>query len=101
MKNIIYICLGLTAVLMLCLIPAKTTEKSGENTTVQMTVQSRYTVREYEGQIGIFAEGGEMPVQVFDTAVFLLPESDRKLLEKGITVDTPEELQKIIEDFTG
>ena len=98
MKKIIFLCLGLSAVLLLCLFLPKT------NTTFQnesSTAQNTYTVREFEGQIAIFADDSEIPVKVFDTSVATLPKSDRELLELGITVENTEELQRIIEDFTG
>lgn len=98
MKKIIFLCLGLSAVLLLCIfLPSRNTAPQNES----LTVSDKYTVREYEGQIAVFSDSSEMPVKVFDTAVSALPKSDRELLELGITVETPEELQKIIEDFTG
>lgn len=98
MKKIILLCTGLFAVVLLCIyLPAKNTAPQNE----QMTVSDTYILREYEGQIAVFSDDSEMPVKVFDTAVSDLPKSDRELLELGITVETPEELQKLIEDFTG
>lgn len=101
MKNVIYLCLGLTAVLLLCLFLPKTSNTNAEETSIQITVNDKYTVREFEGQIGIFTNDEAKPIEVFETSVSLLPQSDRELLKNGITVDTPEELQKLIEDFTG
>lgn len=98
MKKIFFLCLGLFAVVLLCLnLPSENTSFQNES----LTVASTYTVREYEGQVAVFSDDSEMPVKVFDTAVSVLPKSDRELLELGITVDTPEELQKLIEDLTG
>lgn len=98
MKKIICLCAGLFAVILLCIyLPAGNTATQNE----QPTVSATYTLREYEGQIAVFSDDSEMPVKVFDTAVSALPKSDREQLELGITVKTPEELQKLIEDFTG
>ena len=97
-KKIIFLCLGLSAVLLLCLFLPKTNNYFQNESS---TAQNTYTVREYEGQIAIFSDDGEMPVKVFDTSVSTLPKSDRELLELGITVENPEELQRIIEDLTG
>lgn len=98
MKKIIFLCLGLSAVLLLCLfLPSRNTAPQNES----LTVSDKYTVREYEGQIAVFSDGSEMPVKVFDTSVSALPQCDREQLKLGITVETPEELQKLIEDFTG
>lgn len=101
MKKIFFLCLGLTAVLLLCLYLPKTNLNKTRDNGAPLTVSNTYTVREYEGQIAVFSDDSEMPVKVFDTAVSSLPESDRELLSLGITVETPEELQKIIEDLTG
>lgn len=98
MKKIIFLCLGLSAVLLLCLFLPKT-NKAFQNES--STAKNTYTVREFDGQIAIFSDDSEIPVKVFDTSVSALPKSDRELLELGITVETPEELQRIIEDFTG
>lgn len=98
MKKIIFLCLGLSAVLLLCIfLPSRNTATQNES----LTVSDKYTVREYEGQIAVFSDDNEMPVKVFDTSVSALPQYDREQLKLGITVETPEELQKLIEDFTG
>lgn len=101
MKKTIFLCFGLFAVVLLCIfLPKKSMSKRiAENTSY--SISSRYTLREYEGQIAVFSDDSEMPVKVFDTAVSALPKSDREQLKLGITVETPEELQKLIEDFTG
>ncbi|MCH5189959.1 MAG: BofC C-terminal domain-containing protein [Oscillospiraceae bacterium] len=98
MKKIIFLCLGLSAVLLLCLFLPKTNNAFQNESS---TAKNTYTVREFDGQIAIFSDDSEIPVKVFDTSVSALPKSDRELLELGITVETPEELQRIIEDFTG
>lgn len=98
MKKIILLCLGLFAVVLLCIyLPTNNIAPQSE----ELTVSEKYTVREYEGQVAVFSEDSELPVKVFDTSVSALPQCDRELLELGITVETPEELQKLIEDFTG
>ncbi len=101
MKNIIYICIGLSIVLMLCLFLPKVPKENRTINETELTVQDQYTVREFDGQIGIFNGNEKTPIEVFDTSVALLPKSDQELLEQGIIVSTPEELQRIIEDYTG
>ncbi len=98
MKKIIFLCVCLFAVVLLCIYtPTKSVAPQKE----ELTISDKYTLREYEGQIAVFSEDSELPVKVYDTCVSDLPQCDRELLELGITVETPEELQKIIEDFTG
>lgn len=59
-----------------------------------------YTVTEYQGKIAVFKNNDKIPFDVYDTYVEYLPEHDRQLLIDGIRADTPDELQKIIEDYT-
>lgn len=101
MKNIIYLCVCLSLVLFICLNLPKANTENANNTSAEITVASKYTVKEYNGLIAIFTENESMPIQVFDTSVAQLPKSDRELLKLGIEVSTPDELQKIIEDYTG
>lgn len=101
MKNIIYICVGLSCILLLCLFLPKTSAEKISRSVESLTTSNTYTVKEYEGQVAVFSDDNDMPIKVFETSVSSLPECDRKLLSTGITVDSPEELQRIIEDFTG
>ena len=57
-----------------------------------------YTVKSYEGRIGIF-ENGEL-TYLLDVYINTLPKTDRKLLEEGIVAYTEAELRDIIEDYT-
>ena len=60
----------------------------------------RYTVREYEGHIGVFREDGTLKSEI-NTLVALLPEADQEKLRKGIVVNTEEELILLMESYTG
>lgn len=59
-----------------------------------------YTISEYQGKIAVFDNKSRLPLNIFDTYVSTLPQHDRMLLEEGIKVQSTEELQKIIEDYT-
>lgn len=59
-----------------------------------------YTVTEYRGKIAVFKNSESVPVDIFDVYVSTLPQHDRTQIEEGIRIETPEELQKIIEDYT-
>ena len=63
-------------------------------------VNDSYTICEYQGKIAIFKGDESVPIEIYDVYVSTLPQHDRLLLEQGITVETPKELQKIIEDYT-
>ena len=59
-----------------------------------------YTVREIGGRIGIFDMGGAL-VRTLNVPVSTLPRADRQQLAVGITIHSEEELQTLIEDFSG
>ncbi len=59
-----------------------------------------YTMAEYKGKIAVFKNNENVPIDIYDVYVSTLPQHDRILLEKGIKIETPEELQSIIEDYT-
>lgn len=61
--------------------------------------QTVYIVREYKGQIGVFAENEETPSQIVDVPVDILPEADQKMLKDGITVRGEDKLNSILEDY--
>lgn len=74
---------------------------SQENSEVQaMTSRSdTYTVKEYEGHIGVFHNDAPIPYQEIEVDISSLPEADRQLLKKGITVTDTNKLNGIIEDY--
>lgn len=59
-----------------------------------------YTIAEYQGKIAVFINEEPIPIDIYETYVYSLPEHDREALSKGIRVENVEELQKIIEDYT-
>lgn len=61
----------------------------------------RYTVRDYNGRIGVFVNDSEIPSSTLDVFVNSLPVADRNDLEKGITVYSQQELSRLIEDLDG
>lgn len=65
----------------------------------EMAVKTGYTVREYNGRIGIFAGESSQPFRIISYDVSLMPEFDREQLREGITVETEYELNRFIEDI--
>ncbi len=59
-----------------------------------------YTLSEYKGKIAVFKNQESIPIDIYDVYVSTLPQHDRTLLEQGIKIETPEELQRLIEDYT-
>ena len=63
-------------------------------------LEDYYTLSEYKGKIAVFRNQESVPIDIYDVYVTTLPQHDRTLLEKGIHIETSEELQKLIEDYT-
>lgn len=59
-----------------------------------------YKVAEYENGIGVFIDGENEPREVYSVDFSALPPADRELLKNGVTADSREKLQRIIEDYT-
>ena len=62
-----------------------------------------YMLKEYIGRIAVYKvyQTGEMTLMsIIDAATDALPESDKKLLQQGISVATEEEMLQLIEDYT-
>ncbi|MBE6907391.1 BofC C-terminal domain-containing protein [Marasmitruncus massiliensis] len=58
-----------------------------------------YLLRTYEGKLAVFTTDLVEPDMVFDVYVRTLPAADQKALEKGVRVETYEELTALIEDY--
>lgn len=58
-----------------------------------------YTVKEYEGHIGVFYNNESTPYQEIDVDVASLPQADQVLLKDGIRVTDIDRLNSIIEDY--
>ena len=52
-----------------------------------------------DGRIALWKDGQAQPVKVFPIQANMLPEADRKALEKGIAIENSSELTRILEDF--
>ena len=80
------------------------TSKSGaslekDSKTDETKRNSSYIVREHCGMIGIFSERGEL-LEMIDTPIIALPQSDRERLHTGITVKDEKELSSLREDYS-
>ena len=58
-----------------------------------------YTLSVYNGKIAVFENEMKSPKEVFDTYISALPEAEAARLYAGISADTEEELQSLIEDY--
>ena len=58
-----------------------------------------YIPRDYKGKLAVYEMDGAQPLEVYEVYTHLLPESDVLHLQKGIPVETEEELHRLLEDF--
>ena len=60
---------------------------------------ARFILREYGGKVALFCDGEEEPTAVYQTQIGGFYPADRELLEKGICLNSREELRRLIEDL--
>ena len=53
----------------------------------------------HEGRIALWKDNQKKPIKVFPYQASMLPEADQKRLEKGIHVESLNELYKLVEDY--
>ncbi len=53
----------------------------------------------YEGKIALWRDNNPEPIQVFPYKASMLPKADQKALQKGISIDSLDQLQQLIEDY--
>ena len=72
---------------------------SSKHTSIEPeTTDMSFWVREHEGIIGVFDNGGELEYTV-EIYIKTLPEKDRRLLRSGIYAKNREELLEILGDY--
>ncbi len=67
---------------------------------VETTTETGYILKIAEGQIALFRAGSTTPYERLDMPLNLLSAYDLAQLEEGIEVQTLQEAQRLIEDFT-
>lgn len=60
----------------------------------------KYTFSQYQGQLALYERGFAMPVEIYDVYLEMLPAEEQQKVIDGISAQTDEEIQKIIEDYT-
>jgi hypothetical protein len=66
---------------------------------VYLTLFSAFLLGSHRGFLALWINGDVEPVQVFPYSVASLPPADQQSLEKGIRIDSREELAAILEDY--
>lgn len=69
------------------------------NESMENGAEDVYILKEYKGNIAVYAENGEIR-EILSVAVVTLPLSERQKLKSGIIVNA-RELAAFIEDYTG
>ena len=70
------------------------------NDITTMTSQSDfYTIKEYNGLLGVFLNDETLPYKEVNVSFSALPTEDQELLKKGITANSQGEVQIILEDY--
>ena len=59
----------------------------------------QYLVKDINGEINIFQNGHEKPIDILEKRSNILPEYDQKLLKEGIYLENIEQLDKLLEDY--
>lgn len=108
---IIYLTSALAAVVVVScgvLIFASSCAKSDNKTDITSDVimvsetsktPVRYILKQTGEIIGLFSPGEDIPERLIDIKVSSLPEADRKLLAKGIEINSDSQLHGILEDL--
>lgn len=52
-----------------------------------------------DGHIALWKDGNPEPVEIFPFRADMLPEKDEKALKKGIRIEDPTQLARLMEDY--
>lgn len=78
--------------------PTETSPESDNSTESKQEVQT-YTVKTFNGRIGVFAGSDETPIEILDVEVAALPQEDQASLTTGIPAESKSALRRILEDY--
>ena len=96
------LCVCVLAALIMC--GAAVSDRSGEGTVPVQSVStagsSGYCLRDWQGYLAVFEDGGETPSAMTDIPTETLNLVDREKLRSGIEAATREELLSLLEDFS-
>ncbi len=62
---------------------------------------TQYIMRDYDGRIAVFRNGEDYPEEVFDIFTSSLPQEEWERMINGIAIKDNQELQEMIEAYTG
>ena len=79
--------------------PEMTSSSMPEPPPIEDTTGYPYLLRNYEGKLAVFTDDLVQPDMVFDVYVRTLPELDQQELQRGVRVQSYDELTALIEDY--
>lgn len=59
-----------------------------------------YTLGVWEGMLAVFEGDAAFPMKLYEVAVASLPADEQARLREGISVNSADELQRLLEDYT-
>lgn len=62
--------------------------------------EPKYVFSQYKGRLALFQRDFAMPVEIFDVYLNAFPQEEQERILAGISAESDEEIQKIIEDYT-
>lgn len=68
-------------------------------TAETVSIQPDYLIKEYNGVVAVFLDGESMPLIQTDIPVNGLRQTDRELIEQGISLESYTDVLYLLEDF--
>lgn len=72
---------------------------SSQETPKPTPKTSTYTIKEYEGIIGVFKDEETVPCMTENVKVSTLPEEDKEIMMEGISFDTYKEMISFLQNY--
>lgn len=105
-RVILLVCAGAALVFILAAFalprraPAERAMSSVPRVSAVSAYAGKYVVRDYGGRLAVYlSDRPDTPAYLLDVYTSALPEADRTALEKGIILQTDEELSRLLEDY--
>lgn len=96
------IAVGVAAIAGVVLLTGTGKMSSGPETTTSVSekIEQKYILKDYMGRIAVFSDGSETPKEIYEIYTRTLPEEDAEKIKKGIEIYGPDELTKVLADYT-
>lgn len=99
--RLIILAIALAAVIATCTLAILYTKYGREvKRQTENGTPAAYTLGVWEGQLAVFEGTSAFPQKLYEVPVSALPPAEQEKLKAGIAVDSAEELQVLLEDYT-